>query len=280
MSPASRVVSMAKRVFSVLFWPRRHCLLPLIMAAGAACSAAPLGDDALAKPQPGKAIEAGQTQPEPRQAKPPEPAGKQGEQPAPPMGPPAPQVWPPDAIKEAAAECSRLLRNQPLDYETLQPIKDGACGAPAPLKLKGYAGEPKLEIRPAATLTCKMALALHRWLQTIVQPRAKELLHANVIRLGNVSSYHCRHRYNDPSQPMSHHAFANAIDVGEFVTAKGERISVLEHWPGSDERAAFLKDIHKGACGIFGTVIGPERDAAHKNHFHLDMASRKRALCE
>ncbi|NJM35393.1 MAG: extensin family protein [Rhodomicrobium sp.] len=82
-------------------------------------------------------------------------------------------------------------------------------------------------------------------------------------------------------QRISHHAFADALDISEFMTAKGERINVLQHWPGDDERAMFLREIHKGACKIFGTVLGPEANEAHKNHFHFDMAKRRfSAYCQ
>lgn len=41
-------------------------------------------------------------------------------------------------------------------------------------------------------------------------------------------------------------------------------------------RQHFLKEIHASACKYFGTVLGPEANNAHKNHFHLDMADRPR----
>jgi hypothetical protein len=44
---------------------------------------------------------------------------------------------------------------------------------------------------------------------------------------------------------------------------------------------AFLRRLHKGACGLFGTVLGPDANAAHRDHFHFDLAARKRsAFCE
>jgi hypothetical protein len=44
---------------------------------------------------------------------------------------------------------------------------------------------------------------------------------------------------------------------------------------------AFLRRLHKGACGIFSTVLGPEANEAHRDHFHLDLAPRRRsAFCE
>lgn len=51
--------------------------------------------------------------------------------------------------------------------------------------------------------------------------------------------------------------------------------------PAITKEGAFLRRLHKGACGIFGTVLGPEANDAHRNHFHLDLASRRRsAFCE
>ncbi len=51
--------------------------------------------------------------------------------------------------------------------------------------------------------------------------------------------------------------------------------------PKLDKRARFLRIIHSRACGLFGTVLGPEANDAHKDHFHLDLAPRKRrAFCE
>ncbi|WP_442908031.1 extensin family protein [Halomonas sp. IOP_31] len=33
----------------------------------------------------------------------------------------------------------------------------------------------------------------------------------------------------------------------------------------------FLREAQSGACGLFGTVLGPEYNAAHANHFHFGM---------
>jgi len=41
-------------------------------------------------------------------------------------------------------------------------------------------------------------------------------------------------------------------------------------------RMYFLKQAHRSACKIFGTVLGPEANDAHRNHFHVDLAPRKR----
>ena len=41
--------------------------------------------------------------------------------------------------------------------------------------------------------------------------------------------------------------------------------------------SVFLKRIHKEACQYFGTVLGPEANEAHRDHFHFDMAPRRRS---
>jgi len=46
-------------------------------------------------------------------------------------------------------------------------------------------------------------------------------------------------------------------------------------------KAVFLRAAHRAACTTFATVLGPEANAAHRNHFHLDLAERKSAaICE
>jgi hypothetical protein len=42
-----------------------------------------------------------------------------------------------------------------------------------------------------------------------------------------------------------------------------------------DPERAFLKSVYDDACGIFGTVLGPGADEAHKSHLHLDMKERR-----
>ncbi len=43
----------------------------------------------------------------------------------------------------------------------------------------------------------------------------------------------------------------------------------------------FLRAAHKAACKVFGTTLGPEANNAHRNHFHVDMRTRRRSnFCE
>ncbi len=40
-------------------------------------------------------------------------------------------------------------------------------------------------------------------------------------------------------------------------------------------KARFLRGAHRTACKIFGTVLGPEANSTHRNHFHVDLAQRR-----
>ncbi len=51
--------------------------------------------------------------------------------------------------------------------------------------------------------------------------------------------------------------------------------------PAPDNYGRFLRQAHISACRIFGTVLGPEANDAHRNHFHVDLAPRRRSnYCE
>ena len=54
-----------------------------------------------------------------------------------------------------------------------------------------------------------------------------------------------------------------------FVLTNGRRIRVSE-WADSGSEGAFLRDVHGGACRVFDSVLGPEYNAAHRDHFHLE----------
>ncbi|RYD66694.1 MAG: hypothetical protein EOP58_04920 [Sphingomonadales bacterium] len=67
----------------------------------------------------------------------------------------------------------------------------------------------------------------------------------------------------------------NAVDVAAFVLADGRKISVLGDWTGGTaEEREFLRTVHRSACRRFTTVLGPDYNSAHANHFHFDMGGK------
>ena len=50
--------------------------------------------------------------------------------------------------------------------------------------------------------------------------------------------------------------------------------------PKPTREALFLRAVHGGACNEFGTVLGPEANDPHRDHFHLDLTPRRgRGYC-
>jgi hypothetical protein len=301
-----------------------------------------------------------------------------------PNAPPAQLEWSAREIEDGRARCAALLKGLDLMAEPAPPIREGeACGAPAPMQLISIGSSPKITFSPPATLTCDMIAALHKWLQREVQPAARKHLGAPVVEVATMSSFSCRNAYGRAKSRLSEHGRVNAIDIGTFVTERGEKTLVLADWGpvareiaadeakaeavkrqaeaaaaarkgktlaetprvatpadtpktvqagtsipigiprvtfgirgagGLDDdlsgsttglgwappsrlggpkeadaaaagapggKGAFLRAVHKAACTVFATVLGPEANKAHKNHFHLDMAERKSAsICE
>jgi hypothetical protein len=247
----------------------------------------------------------------------------------------------------------------------------------------------QIALQPPVVLTCDMIVALHKWLQRDVQALAVKHLGGPITRIESMSSYSCRNAYGRPDSRLSEHARANALDIGSFVTTRGQRAMVVADWgltardikaaaaekteptapalaavpapppvavttaapkrqaaephqhaflpsapvvtgfqsgiaisipgltvdlPGrrpsdfsfgpmnrlggpkttaaapvaappipvsAGSKMDFLREAHQAACKIFGTVLGPEANTAHKNHFHVDMAERRQAgICE
>ena len=288
-------------------------------------------------------------------------------------------AWTEAEIATAKATCEKQLAGLDLAYKPLPPIKEGLCGAPAPILLSAIGG---VAISPPAIMRCGLAAKLDGWLEKRVQPTAKATLGSAVVEIQNATSYNCRNRYGGANTRISEHAFANALDISEFVLASGKHVTVLKSWPRAvpsstpeqianettgtivpvstrridpnpatetsrpgqrpstnpfvvqhDEvivpvdprtnpfvapasvtsapppppqvakppaaarpapeaeassadqaalgRTAFVRGVHADACKFFGTVLGPEANAAHRNHFHLDMKPRRHSnFCE
>lgn len=307
--------------------------------------------------------------------------------------------WPEQEIELARARCTQILKSIDAVAVPEAPIRQGECGAPAPVRLMSFGRNPAVAISPPPVLTCDMAAALHSWFKDAVQPLARKHLGQPVVTIESMSDYSCRNAYGRVKTRLSEHGRANALDIRGFVTQSGDMVTLLDDWgmtsreiaaaiaiekkaaaklaaeraaeaaraksaqakapaqdearPGAGEvaqrtlvigpdvlnrrtlieglprvtvgggddsssaatgngfgvapsklggpkpprrrtaavpppapvtaasRANFLRQSHEAACRIFGTVLGPEANNAHRNHFHVDMAERTTgAFCE
>lgn len=147
----------------------------------------------------------------------------------------------------------------------------GVCRASQRMLLTGNKFVPTM--RPAgASPGCAVTAAMILWNRDVVQPLAEKHFGQKVVELENLGSYNCRKIAG--RQAQSEHSTANAIDISAFILADGTRVSLLNDWDDGDARSEFLHAVRDESCGLFSTVLSPDHNAAHANHFHLDMAVR------
>ena len=147
----------------------------------------------------------------------------------------APLTWSPTEIADAKARCAVILKKINAVAIPEPSIKEGACGAPAPVQLVSIGTKPQVSISPPAILTCEMAEALSTWVEGDLQTLAKTYLGAEIINIETMSSYSCRNAYGRVNGKLSEHGLANALDIRGFVTASAKTAYVLEDW-GTPQR--------------------------------------------
>jgi hypothetical protein len=179
------------------------------------------------------------------------------------------------APREPGQAETGLCGSEDLEGERLPPIKgEGGCGAARPVRLTAAAG---MRLEPAPELTCRAARTVARWLVEVAKP-AFDDDGPELEGLGIAGAYVCRNVNDAADGDLSEHARGRAIDIARFERADGSTISVLDGW-ASEAHGPLLRAIHEGACGLFGTTLGPDSDAYHADHFHYDVADRRRPYC-
>lgn len=180
------------------------------------------------------------------------------------------------ALRDDPLECRDFLTRSKIAFTDLPPVGEGACRRSDRI-LAGADPASGLALRPrSAESSCAINAGLALWLRNGVQPAAKALLGSRVVGLEHLGTSNCRRIGGGESGAWSEHATGNAIDVAAFVLADGRRIAVASDWRKGNDEAAFLHAARDAACGNFGTVLSPDYNAAHADHFHLDQAGRRR----
>ena len=176
------------------------------------------------------------------------------------------------ALGDEPARCRSLLAAAGGEDEPVPRRRSGAkCGYDDGLRLGGRA----VDYRPAGLVTaCPIAAALHLLESRVIQPAAQRHLKRRVAQVLHAGSYSCRRLYGRSEGAYSEHATADAVDILGFRLEGGEQVSVLADWDDGSAEAAFLRDVRDGACELFTTVLSPDYNAAHRDHLHLDMATR------
>ena len=223
------------------------------------------------------------------EAAPEEPANEEEEAPAametpeadggeqqPSAGPEPPRVY--------QAACPAVLTGL-VEAQALPPIDEDGCAERSPLSVTGVLVNGRMvPLSAPATLNCQMASALPQWAATVDgYLSSREDTRLSQIVVG--TSYACRPRNNAQGADISEHGFANALDVVGLALEDGRTISLEADWmPANAAEGRLLRFAHGAACSGFTTVLGPEANAQHEDHLHLDLGCHGAActarLCE
>lgn len=174
--------------------------------------------------------------------------------------------WKLARLERHPAACRAALETSRLDWERVEDRpSDVGCGLSDAVHLTG--GTPRLS--EPALASCPLAVALAMWKHHGIAPAAAERLGSPVRRLEHWGTHVCRNIAG--TDRRSEHATANAIDIAAFVLEDGRRVVVRRDWAGDDAEARFLRAVRDAACDAFDVVLGPDYNAAHDDHLHLDM---------
>lgn len=163
--------------------------------------------------------------------------------------------------RETASKKGSVCGVAAIKGEKIAPIKAKVkgCGLKDGVRVTSVSG---VRLSQAATIDCATAKALNTWVTDVLQPAYG----GAVVELRVAAHYICRPRNNKKGAKVSEHRRGKAIDIGGIVLDSGKAVMVL----GGYNRT--LRKVHKGACGIFGTTLGPGSDGYHEDHLHLDTA--------
>lgn len=162
-----------------------------------------------------------------------------------------------------------------LQGDRIEPVtgRISGCGIQNAIRLRVVHG---VQLTSPATINCTAAQSLSTWVLDADQIIGNT--GGGMANLRVVASYACRTRNSQSGARLSEHAVGNAIDIAGIGLQNGNELSVLSDWRGGN--SGIMRGLHEAACGTFGTVLGPNSDRFHQDHFHFDVASyRSGAYC-
>jgi hypothetical protein len=170
------------------------------------------------------------------------------------------ELQPDSCFAAFAASGLPVARVADQESETGCPIRNA-------LRLQGQG----VEFSPSRpVVTCAVAAAWALFERHALQQAARAHLGTAVTGVRHLGSYNCRNVYGRAAGRRSQHATANALDIAGFTLADGRTVALPRDWEAPDGRGAFLRAVRDGACRSFRAVLGPDYNAAHRDHFHLD----------
>ena len=180
---------------------------------------------------------------------------------------------PVSVARPEARQCQAQLGQTGSRFAPLPDKYYGAgCSTTNSVSLSGVGGDnSQFTVTNLGAVACPLANTFAGWARYGVDRAARQILGSPLQRIETMGSYSCRNVAG--TGRLSAHSRAEAVDVAAFVLADGRRISVQGGWNASREEREFLRVIHSSACKRFGTVLGPDYNKAHHDHFHLEHGS-------
>lgn len=159
-----------------------------------------------------------------------------------------------------------------LDY---LPLQDYTPVETCPLHNVVRVSSTRLKYNAPFTLSCPLLVRWTMFEQQQLQPLALTHKNSSITAIDHFGTFACRNVYGREVGRRSQHATASAFDVAAFHFENGEVASVLNDWDNAKkpDNSAFLHEVHDAACSYFGTVLGPDYNEPHANHFHLDTSN-------
>lgn len=181
---------------------------------------------------------------------------------------------------QAAAQCLSGLALMGASYSPLPDRETGGgCSNRNTVQLASLPSDSaRLGLTNLGPVTCEVSQAFAGWARYGVDRAARQILGAGLRTIETFGSYACRDVAG--AGRRSGHATGAAIDVSGFVLDDGRRITVKAGWNGGTrEEREFLRVVQSSACRRFDTVLGPEYNAAHLDHLHLEGVFATRSYC-
>jgi hypothetical protein len=160
---------------------------------------------------------------------------------------------------------------------------DKVCDVFEPVRVSGTINgvnfRPSSFTSPPSDMYVQCGVALALWeMAELAKTR-------NITDFVHYGTYNCR--FISGTTTLSEHAFANAIDIAGISTSSGENYTLLDHWedgdttpetPGGQLLYWLAQEMHTKK--IWNIILTPEYNAAHDNHFHVDLTPGSHYLSE
>jgi len=137
--------------------------------------------------------------------------------------------------------------------------------------------EAVLSVTNLGPVTCEVSQVFTGWARYGVDRAARQILGSPVRSIETMGSFSCRNVAG--SGRRSAHATSAAIDISGVVLENGRRITVKQGWNGAADERRFLRAIQQSACRRFDTVLGPDYNAAHEDHLHVEGVIGTKSYC-